>query len=216
VTDLPDGAYPRLHDLGRFLARQLYRPGFRIHVHGRERVPRTGGLLVVANHSSMIEPQLIFGMMPRRSVFLVKSELFTGVLGRALRALGQIPVHRGEPDRASLLTAVRLLRAGGAVGVFPEGTRGTGDVTSAERGAAWLARASGAAVLPVATRGTLRPPGGGRRFRPRVDLLIGEPFGIAVGPGRTGLGEATEHLRGELAALVRTLDAWRAAHVRES
>ena len=74
-------------------------------------------------------------------------------------AIGQIPVKRGEIDRKPLMTAVGVLKDGGVVGIFPEGTRGAGDVGAAERGAAWLVRASGATVLPVATRGTLKPAG---------------------------------------------------------
>nr|WP_091673278.1 lysophospholipid acyltransferase family protein [Amycolatopsis marina] len=203
---MPEGSSLRLHDLGRRIARHVVRPAFRLRARGLERVPRSGPLVLVANHSTMIEPQLIFGMLPRRSVFLVKEELFRGVLGWFLRRIGQVPVRRGVPDRAPLLTAVEVLRGGGVVGVFPEGTRGAGDVASAERGAAWLVRTSGAAVLPVATRGTLRPEGTRRRFRPAVDLLVGEPFTVRVGRGRAGLEEATERLRTELARLVHTLD----------
>lgn len=207
AAELPDGASVRLHDLGRRIARSVVRPAFRLRTRGLQRVPRSGALVLIANHSTLIEPQLIFGMLPRRSVFLVKEELFRGAFGWFLRRIGQVPIRRGAPDRAPLLTAVGVLRGGGVVGVFPEGTRGAGDVASAERGAAWLVRTSGAAVLPVATRGTLRPEGTRRRrFRPTVDMLVGEPFTVTVGPGRAGLEEATERLRTELACLVHTLD----------
>jgi 1-acyl-sn-glycerol-3-phosphate acyltransferase len=214
-TGLPAGARGGLHDAGRVFARYHLRSAFRIRVHGRERMPAAGPVLVIANHSSMIEPQLIFGMLPRRSAFLVKAELFDavgGLAGRFLLAIGQIPLKRGEIDRTPLMTAVGVLSGGGVVGIFPEGTRGAGDVGEAERGAAWLVRASGATVLPVATRGTLRPADGKRRWRPRVDILVGEPFTPKVGPGKTGLDQGTEELRGELAALVKTLDDWRAEH----
>lgn len=206
APDLPPDALPRLHDLARLAAAHLHRPAFRTRVHHRDRVPRTGPVVLVANHSSLLEPQLIFGMLPRRSVFLVKSELFRGPLGRALRGIGQIPVRRGTPDRAPLMSAVRVLRGGGLVGVFPEGTRGAGDVSAAEQGAAWLVRTTGARVLPVASRGTHRPAGSPRRLRPVVDLLVGEPFDLEVGKGRTGLTRATETIRGRLADLVRELD----------
>ncbi|WP_326836651.1 lysophospholipid acyltransferase family protein [Amycolatopsis rhabdoformis] len=207
---LPEGANGLLHDAGRVFGRYHLRLAFRIRVHGRDRMPETGPVVVIANHSSMIEPQLIFGMLPRRSAFLVKAEMFKGAAGRFLRAIGQIPVKRGEIDRAPLMSAVGVLKAGGVVGVFPEGTRGAGDVGAAEKGAAWLVRASGATVLPVATRGTLKPANGKRRWRPRVDILTGEPFTPKVGPGRTGLEEGTEELRLRLAELVKTLDDWRA------
>ncbi|MFI5611401.1 lysophospholipid acyltransferase family protein [Amycolatopsis sp. NPDC051903] len=209
---LPEGAIGLLHDAGRIFARYHLRSAFRIRVHNRERMPATGPVVVIANHSSMIEPQLIFGMLPRRSAFLVKAEMFKGAAGRFLRAIGQIPVKRGEIDRTPLITAVGVLKAGGVVGIFPEGTRGAGDVGAAEKGAAWLVRASGATVLPVATRGTLKPAGGKRRWRPRVDILTGEPFTPKVGPGRTGLEEGTEELRLRLAGLVKTLDDWRAGN----
>jgi 1-acyl-sn-glycerol-3-phosphate acyltransferase len=206
---LPEGAIGWIHEIGRLIGRYTLRPAFKVRVHGIERVPRTGPLVVIANHSSMIEPQLIFGMLPRRSAFLVKEQLFRGVFGRFLLQLGQIPVKRGEVGRKPLLTAVGVLKGGGVVGIFPEGTRGTGDVGNAERGAAWLVRSARATVVPVATRGTLRPADGKKRFRPRVDILVGESFTPEVGRGRTGLEAGTELLRSELAALVKTLDEWR-------
>lgn len=211
AAGLPSGASARLHDAARFVGKFCFRPAYRLRVRGLERVPATGPVLVVANHSSMAEPQIIFGMLPRRSVFLVKEEMFTGALGWFLRRIGQVPVRRGEPGREPLLTTADVLKAGGVVAVFPEGTRGAGDVASAERGAAWLVRASGAVVLPIAVRGTRRPDGVARRFRPGVDILVGEPFTLEVGRGRAGLDSATERVRDELAALVRTLDEWRAA-----
>jgi 1-acyl-sn-glycerol-3-phosphate acyltransferase len=210
---LPEGAVGWVHEFGRLLGRYWLRPAFKIRVHGVERVPRTGALVVIANHSSMVEPQLIIGMLPRRSAFLVKESLFRGAFGRFLLQLGQIPVKRGEVDRKPLLTAVDVLKRGGAVGIFPEGTRGAGDVGNAQRGAAWLARSAGATVVPIATRGTLRPANGKRRFRPRVDILVGAAFTPEIGRGKTGLEEGTELLRSELAALVKTLDEWREEHV---
>ncbi|GLZ41398.1 lysophospholipid acyltransferase family protein [Actinokineospora sp. NBRC 105648] len=209
MTQLPQGALPWLHDTCRFIGRFVFRPALRLRVRGLAGVPRTGPVVLVANHSSMLEPQIIFGMLPRRSVFLVKEELFTGLPGRGLRGIGQIPVRRGEVDRTPLTTALAVLRDGGLVGIFPEGTRGAGDVTAAEQGAAWLVRGSGAVVLPVATRGTHRPAGTRRRFRPVVDVLVGEPFELAVGKGRTGLAEATEQIRVRLAGLVHELDVVR-------
>ncbi|MFF5992560.1 lysophospholipid acyltransferase family protein [Prauserella flavalba] len=214
MTGLPQGATPWLHDVGRVIARYLYRPAYRIRVHGAARVPRTGPVVLVANHSSMIEPQLIFGMLPRRSVFLVKEEMFSGPAGWGLRRIGQVPVKRGVPDREALRTATEVLRDGGLIGVFPEGTRGAGDVAQAQQGAAWLVRMSGAVVVPVAVRGTLNP-GNRRRFRPSVDVLVGEPFTVDVGRGRTALAEGTERIRGTLAALVEKLDRQREEKQRQ-
>lgn len=215
-ADLPAGADPRLHDLARWVGTWCFRPVLRVHVHHRERIPATGPVVLVANHSSLVDGPLIFGLLGRRSVFLVKQEMFTGILGRGLRGIGQLAVRRGEPDRAPLTAALGVLRGGGLVGVFPEGTRGSGDVAAAQQGAAWLARTSGAQVLPVVCRGTRRPEGSGRRWRPRVDVLVGEPLPAPTGRGRAELAAATETVRGALAALVADLDAMRAEDMRSS
>lgn len=209
MSTLPTGAVPWVHDFARWLGRWLHRPMYRIRVHHRSRVPGDGPVVLVANHSSFIEPQVLFGMVRRRAVFLVKAELSRGPAGHAFRWMGQIMVKRGSPDRTPLMTAVAVLRAGGLIGIFPEGTRGSGDVMRAEQGAAWLVRMTGAVVLPVATRGTYRPPGTPRGLRPKLDLLVGEPFRLSVQPGRTGLAAATEDIRKHLADLVRELDELR-------
>jgi 1-acyl-sn-glycerol-3-phosphate acyltransferase len=207
--DLPPDAWPWLHDRGRWLGSWMFRPFYRVRVHHAERIPARGPVVVVANHSAFVDGPLIFGLLGRRAVFWVKQEMFTGVAGWGLRRIGQLPVRRGAADRRPLTAAIAVLRGGGLVGVFPEGTRGTGDVAAAEHGAAWLARTSGAAVVPIVSRGTHRPEGSGRRWRPRVDVVVGEPLTIPAGGGRAGLATATETLRAELAGMVRELDELR-------
>ena len=207
--DLPPGAWPWFHDLARWIGRWLFRPFYRVRVHHAERIPRTGPVVLVANHSAYVDGPLLFGLLGRRAVFWVKQEMFTGPAGRGLLRIGQLPVRRGEADRRPLTAAVAVLRAGGLVGVFPEGTRGSGEVAAAQHGAAWLARTTGAMVLPVVCRGTRRPDGTRRRFRPRVDVSVGEPLTIPPGGGRAGLTAATETVRAELAGMVRELDGIR-------
>ncbi|KOX23303.1 acyl-phosphate glycerol 3-phosphate acyltransferase [Saccharothrix sp. NRRL B-16348] len=198
-----------MHDVGRWIARGPFRASFRVRARGVSRIPLEGPVVVVANHSSMADGPILFGVLPRRVVFLIKQEMFKGVVGTLLRKIGQLAVRRGAPDRAPLLAAQKVLRAGGLVGVFPEGTRGTGDVAEAQAGAAWLARSTGAVVVPVACRGTLRPAGTRRRFRPEVDVLVGEPFELPSDKGRQALVKATEQVRDRLATLVAELDSQR-------
>ncbi|TDD81871.1 1-acyl-sn-glycerol-3-phosphate acyltransferase [Saccharopolyspora karakumensis] len=205
-AELPEGASAGLHRVARWISRWPLRLPFRVKVRGRERIPTSGPVVLVANHSSLLDGPLLLGMVPRPMVFLIKQEMFSGALGWFLTRIGQIGVRRGEPDRTPLLTAVRVLKGGGVVGVFPEGTRGSGEIDNAQHGAAWLARASGAQILPVACRGTRRPEGSGRRLLPRIDVLFGEPISPAGGKGRAGLVAATETVRNELVALIAELD----------
>ncbi|HEX3648088.1 MAG TPA: lysophospholipid acyltransferase family protein [Pseudonocardiaceae bacterium] len=212
TTELPPGTWPWLYESGRRILPGLIKPMVRGRVHHRERIPATGAVVLVANHSSMLDGPVITAAVcrVRRPVFLVKREMFRGALGKVLTRIGQVPISRGTVDRAPLFTAVRVLRGGGMIGVFPEGTRGTGEVTQVFNGATWLARSGDAVLLPVACRGTYRPPGSRRRWRPRVDVLIGEPLPVPVGRSRTELAAATEQVRVALAALVTELDRLRA------
>ncbi|MGH3888507.1 MAG: lysophospholipid acyltransferase family protein [Pseudonocardiaceae bacterium] len=206
MPEAPDGTWLWLQGFTRWIGTWCFFVGYRLRVRHRERIPTSGGVVVVANHSAMVDGPLLYGLLGRRCSFLIKQEMFRGPLGWILLRIGQLAVRRGEADRAPLLTAVRLLRHGGVVVVFPEGTRGAGDVDNAHLGAVWLARTGGARLLPVAIRGTRRPPRSNRRFRPQVDVLIGESFVVPPGRGRAALVAATDDMRNRLVALVAALD----------
>ncbi|MGF1646963.1 MAG: lysophospholipid acyltransferase family protein [Kineosporiaceae bacterium] len=170
---------------------------------------RPEAFLLAVNHVNVLDGPLVWAVHPRPTHFLVKTEMFRGFFGWALRQVGQIPVDRSRPDRAALSTAVHALRTGRVVGVFPEGARGRGDVTEVRTGIAWLALQAGSPVVPVAVLGTRRSgersgrlPSLGRRLH----VVIGEPF-VVVRPqgltGRAALTAAAEQVRVRLAAHVR-------------
>jgi 1-acyl-sn-glycerol-3-phosphate acyltransferase len=180
---------------------------YRMHTRGMGRLPAAGPVVVVANHQNFMDGAVLFGALTRRVSFLVKAEAVKGPLGWLLINVGQYALVRGVPDREPLLKALAQLKAGGAIGIFPEGTRGAGNVETVFSGAGWLAARAGAAVVPVAIRGTARPTGRKRRrFRPAVHVLVGEPFPVQQGGGRKTVAAATDAIRERLAALVATLD----------
>ncbi|ASU78565.1 1-acyl-sn-glycerol-3-phosphate acyltransferase [Actinopolyspora erythraea] len=202
---LPAGSSLGSRRFARGVGGIVLRTSYRIRVRHGERFPAAGPVVLVANHSSLVDGPVLFGTLPRGAVFLIKRELFHGPLGWALGKLGHLPVRRGAPDRQSLSAALRILRSGGVIGVFPEGTR-AGSVDTAQHGAAWLARSTGAWLLPVVCRGTAREAGRVPRFRPRVDVLVGRPLRLPEGGGRAGLAAATERVRDELVGLLAELD----------
>ena len=208
---MPDAPSARGAVAGWRFGRVLMRALWRVQVVGAERVPRDEALVLVSNHLGFIDGPLVFGVGPRPAHFMVKREMFAGPLGCVLRGMAQIPVDRSTGDRTALGSALQVLRRGGAVGVFPEGTRGRGDVASVQQGATWLALQSGARVVPVACLGT-RPQGRGTaalpRLRSRVVVVFGQPFRLetpAGVPGRDRLRTATEQLRSRLADHVATV-----------
>ena len=206
---LPAAHGPWLHDLGRWIARVAVPPGRSgSGCTAAERVPLTGPVVLVANHSSMADGPILFGELPRRAVFLVKQEMFSGLPARSLRKIGQLTVRRGEADRTPLMAALKVLRAGGVVGVFPEGTRGAVTWLTRQQGAAWLVRSSGAVVLPVACRGTLRPPAT-RAGSARWTCWSASRSTFPTEKGRAALDAATEQIRDRLATLVAELDRLR-------
>ena len=135
---------------------------------------------------------------------LTKKEMFDGRLGRFLPTSGQVPLDRFNADPAAVKACLRVLRDGGAVGIFPEGSRGAGEFDRFHRGAAYLGLVSGAPIVPVIQFGT-REPGDGSSALPKkgghVDLVYGAAVHVrrdavaahqAAGRGRvTGPARAT-------------------------
>ena len=129
---------------------------FRLHVSGAENVPASGGVIIAPNHKSLLDPFFVGAAAHRRVRYMAKIEIFKGPFGPLLVRLGAFPVRRGEADAEALTTAKEILRRGGAVVVFPEGTRvDQADALGApHHGAARLALETGAPIVPAAVVGT--------------------------------------------------------------
>ena len=205
---VPDWTTPRNMDRGRHIGIALSHLLYRMHIRGEENIPPAGPLVVVSNHTAFMDGPMLFGRLPRRISFLVKAEVLRGPLGWLLRTVGQYAINRAAPQREVLLASLAPLKAGGAIGIFPEGQRTAGAVSTVFHGAGWLAARAGAAVVPVALRGTARPVGRRvPRFRPRVRVRVGEAFDIPRGAGKLAVEAATSTIQQRLAVLVSQLDA---------
>jgi 1-acyl-sn-glycerol-3-phosphate acyltransferase len=121
-----------------------------------DRVPESGGVLLLANHLADIDPIIVQLTCRRPMHFMAKSELFSiPVLGPLMRAYGAFPVKRGEPDRAAIKRAVQLLRVGEVVCVFPEGQLSeTGELQELKPGIALMARMAECQVVCCGLTGT--------------------------------------------------------------
>ncbi len=128
---------------------------WRLRVTGTEHVPRSGPLIVACNHVSYLDPVALGVGMPRMLTYLAKKQLFEiPVLGPVLRGLSVVPLDRDSGGVAAVRVALRVLKEGRCIGIFPEGTRNLRGTAAEKGGAAFLAALSGTPVVPAAVAGT--------------------------------------------------------------
>ena len=130
----------------------IFRFLFRGQTTGIANLPKTGGVVVVSNHGSHLDPPILGHALGRPVAFMAKSELFrVPILSLIISACGAYPVKRGSGDREAIRNASNRLSEGWATGVFLDGTRQeNGRVNDPKAGAALLAARTGAPILPVA------------------------------------------------------------------
>lgn len=163
----------------RPLARFVIRRWLGVRQHHTDRVPTGGPVIFACNHVGVADGPLLAIFAPRPVHALTKEEMFDGPLGRFLLAAGQIRLDRFHTDPSAVKTCLRALRDGSSVGIFPEGSRGAGDLRRFHRGAAYFGLITGAPIVPVTMLGTREPGGGSNSLPPRgatVDIVYGEPY----------------------------------------
>ena len=177
----------------------FFRFFFRGRTIGKEKVPKFGSLVVVANHGSHLDPPLIGHALGRPVSFMAKAELFRiPLLGQIIRMCGAYPVKRGASDREAIRTATSRLNQGWAIGVFLDGTRQEdGRCNKPLAGASLLAARSGSYLLPVAIINSHRALGI-RSIFPRlvpIHLRIGNPIPPPTSRKKFELENKTEQLK---------------------
>lgn len=196
-----------------FLARSLVRSFGRVHAQGLEDLPRSGPLILVANHISNLDPPLVggylAGALKRRPRFLAKSALFKGPMGWFLRQQGVISVKAGGSDVDAYRAAKAALDDGSVIVIFPEGTRSRDGVLQEPLpGVGLLATRLGVPILPVGVSNTDQLLGRGKRlprFGTHVTLRVGRPFTPTLDPSlprREALRAANDQIMGSIAALI--------------
>ncbi len=176
----------------------------RIEIRGAENIPKDGALIVAANHIGWVDPPLLRWVIGRHMRYMAKIELFKWTIsGLAVRLFDAFPVRRGERDRIALRQALRLLKSGEVLGMFPEGTRSRNlRLARGHSGIALIALRSRAPILPVGIIGTnrmLKWPDMILRNR-RVTFNIGEPFVLSRDDG--SYEEMTRSVMLKVAALL--------------
>lgn len=155
----------------RGLARVLLPLWYKIDYESAEQIPPEGGFILCCNHRSYIDPFFLAMKLKQQVSFMAKAEIFKWpVLGWIAHHVGAFPVERGKGDTGAVDWAVSLLKRGGVLAIFPEGTRSKdGAPLRPKSGAALIARMTEADVLPCAISFE-----GKLRFRSRITVKFGE------------------------------------------
>jgi 1-acyl-sn-glycerol-3-phosphate acyltransferase len=156
---------------------------FDLKVWGLEHVPERGGVLLVANHQSFLDPPLVSGRLNRPVSFMAKSELFENPLfAKLIRALHAYPVRQGRGDKSAIEETVRRLHEGHVLNIYPEGARTTdGRLQPIQRGVALVVKKADVPIIPVVLDGSYDAyPRGWKIFRPYpIRILYGPPLDVS-------------------------------------
>ena len=159
------------------LCRIWYGIIFRTRVIGAENIPQNGAFILAANHVSNWDPPFLGTFIEREVCYMGKEELFKNpVMAWICRHLYVFPVKRGAADKTAIKTAVKILRDGKCLGIFPEGTRSkTGKLGKAEAGVSLIAAMTKAPIIPAAIVDTEKIFSRAVKF-PRLAVVYGAPM----------------------------------------
>jgi len=169
-----------------FVSRLLTRILTRLEIEGLENVPKSGPVIVVMNHLSIVDPFMVAGFFPRPMVFMAKEEIYKiPGMRHITRWYGSFTVRRGEADREAIRNCIEVLQQGNVLGLFPEGTRSkTGFLGEVKAGVGLVIHRTGAPVVPIGIVGTGRvSPKRPFHLRPTVRVKIGPPVSFESGAG---------------------------------
>jgi len=182
----------------------LFSTIWRMKIYGRQNVPMTGPLIVACNHVSYVDPPVLGTASPRQIFYMAKQELFSiPVLGPMIRSFGAYPVDRDGSASAAIKRSVEVLRRGGAIGIFPEGTRNLDGAAEVRQGVALLASLGKAPVVPACVIGT----DGATRLH-QIKVVFGEPMRLPEGrkATRDEMAKFTDEVMSAIHALAQRFD----------
>jgi len=152
------------------LVRGFYKFMFKIEIEGLENIPKDKNFLVVPNHLSYYDPPLIAVFLPLEMAYMAKESLFhVPVVSSVIKAFGAFPVKKTGNDIAAVKLAIKILKDGKSLTIFPEGMRvkTPGVLGEGKQGAAMIAAKAGVGFLPVGINTTYK-------FRSKLKLTVGE------------------------------------------
>lgn len=173
------------------LLKVLYRPT----AIGVENIPEDGPLIFAGNHRHAFDPVVVMTHTKRTVHYMAKESLFKGLHGILFKQIGLIKVYRTRNNPEAIQSAVELLKQGGTLGIFPEGTRNQTEepLLRFKHGAVRIAKEANSKIVPFAIKGEYK------LFRKKLIIEFGKPIDVS----EMELEEANDCIRNEVLNLLR-------------
>ena len=173
------------------LLKIIYKP----KVIGKDNIPKDGSLIFAGNHKHAVDPTLVMSSTSRIVHYMAKEDLFKGLHGMIFKKIGLIKIYRNKSNPLAVIEAENILKEGGTIGVFPEGTRNRteNELLKFKHGTVVIAKKTNTKILPFAIKGKYRI------FRKGVVIEFGNPIDVS----KMEIEEANDYLRNEVLKLLR-------------
>ena len=183
--------YKTLKIIIKPLLKILYWP----KAYGTENIPKEGPIIFAGNHKHAFDPVVVMTHTDRIVHYMAKESIFKGFHGKILESIGIIKVYRTKSNPTAVIEAEQILKQGGAVGIFPEGTRNKTEqeLLKFRHGAVAIAKKANSPIIPFAIKGEYK------LFRKGVIIEFGKPVDVS----KMEIDEANDYIRNEVLKLLR-------------
>lgn len=173
------------------LIKILYKPT----VKGTENIPKNGPIIFVGNHRHAFDPIMVMSNTKRTVHYMAKESLFKGIHGKIFENIGTIKVRRNKSNPKAIIEAEEILKQGGTVGIFPEGTRNrtNQELLKFKHGAVAIAKQTNTQIIPFAIKGNYKI------FKKGLSIEFGKPVDVS----QMEIEEANDYIRNEVLNILR-------------
>ena len=185
----------KLYKIAKAIYSKLLKVLYNPTTKGTKNIPEKGPIIIVGNHKHAFDPIMVMSNTNRTIHYMAKESLFKGIHGKILESIGTIKIHRNKSNPIAIKEAEEILKQGGAVGIFPEGTRNrtNQELLKFRHGAVEIAKKTNTPIIPIAIKGDYK------LFKKGLSIEFGKPIKIS----HMEVEEANNYIRNEVLNILR-------------